>query len=117
MTKSEIIDSLLDQALDRDSFVDDNDPDDIFVHDAKALREAAELLKSVPEWICVNDKLPEEYQLKDGTLINFLVYMPEFGVDVGNYVKPAETWTCMGIPVEVTHWMPLPTAPKEESAL
>ncbi len=62
MTKAEIINSLLDQALDRDSFVDDEDPDCIFAHDAKALREAAELLKAMPEWISVKDRLPEVYQ-------------------------------------------------------
>ncbi len=48
MTKAEIIESLLDQANDKDSLADDSDRDDIFTQDAKALREAAELLKDAP---------------------------------------------------------------------
>jgi hypothetical protein len=50
---------------------------------------------------------------KDRTLINYLVYSPDYGVDVGNYVKPAKRWVCMGLPMNVTHWMPLPEPPKE----
>lgn len=44
MTIDEIISSLEDQAKDRDSSVDEDDPDCIFRRDAKALREAASLL-------------------------------------------------------------------------
>jgi hypothetical protein len=49
---------------------------------------------------------------KGGDLINYLVFMPEYGVDVGNYAKPVKTWLCMGIPCKVTHWMPLPEPPE-----
>lgn len=45
MTLEEIIRSLEDQALDRDSSVDEDDPDCIFRHDAAALRAAVELLQ------------------------------------------------------------------------
>lgn len=45
MTLEEIIRSLEDQAIDRDSSVDEDDLDCIFRHDAKALRAAAELLQ------------------------------------------------------------------------
>ena len=45
MPISEIIDSLEDQAQDRDSFVEKEDPDCIFRHDAAALRAAVKLLR------------------------------------------------------------------------
>ena len=52
MTKAEIIASLLDQARDKDALAN-GEVDSIFADDAQALREAAELLKSVPEWFSV----------------------------------------------------------------
>ena len=48
-------------------------------------------------------------------LIGYLVFMPEYGVDVGNYAKPVKTWLCMGIPCKVTHWMPLPEPPERST--
>ena len=57
---------------------------------------------------------PEVWRDKNGTMVNYLVYMPKYGVDVGNYMKPAEQWLCLGIPCKVTHWMPIPKPPKEE---
>lgn len=56
---------------------------------------------------------PEVWRDKNGTLVNYLIYMPEYGVDVGNYVKPAKRWLCVGLPVKVSRWMPLPEPPKE----
>ena len=67
------------------------------------------------EWISVKERLPEAWRTDDGTLVNYLVYMPEYSVDVGNYVRPANVWVCMGLPCKVTHWMPLPEPPKEET--
>ena len=64
-------------------------------------------------WINAKDRLPEKWQDDKGNLINYLIFMPEYGVDVGNYVKPAKSWVCMGFPVKVTHWQPLPEPPKE----
>lgn len=65
-------------------------------------------------WISVKDRLPEEYKGEDNELINYLCYMPEYGIDIANFMKPAGIWVCMGLPVKVTHWMPLPEAPKED---
>ena len=59
MTKAEIISSLLDQARDKDALAN-GEADSIFADDARALREAAELLKSVPEWVSVADRLPND---------------------------------------------------------
>lgn len=65
-------------------------------------------------WISAKDRPPEEWKEKGGDLINYLVFMPEYGVDVGNYAKPVKTWLCMGIPCKVTHWMPMPEPPEVE---
>lgn len=67
---------------------------------------------TVQEWISAKEP-PKEWKDAYGTLINYLVYMPEYGVDVGNYMQPANTWLCMGLPGKVTHWMPMPKPPKE----
>lgn len=50
MTLAEIIRSLEDQAEDRDSSVDEDDPDCIFRRDAKALREAGSCLAELGEY-------------------------------------------------------------------
>lgn len=65
------------------------------------------------KWISVNEKMPEKWQHENGELVNYLVYMPDYGVDIANYFKPAERWVCMGLPATVTHWMQLPEPPKE----
>ena len=71
-----------------------------------------------PKWISVKDELPKKW-CEDGadrTLVNYQIYSPRYGVDVGNYVKPAGRWVIMGLPVDdVTHWMPLPEPPKEDN--
>lgn len=72
-----------------------------------ALALIHQLESKVPKWISAKEP-PKEWKDDDGTLKNFLVYTPEYGVDIGNYMKTAKTWVCMGIPCKVTHWMPLP---------
>lgn len=87
MTKAEIISSLLDQARDKDALAN-GEADSIFADDARALREAAELLKSVPEWVPVADRLPND----DATR---LVVLP--GDDNKIYMEKREygvTWRC-----------------------
>ena len=76
--------------------------------------ENAALREKVPQWISVEDRLPEAWKNEeDNTLINYMIYSPYFGVDIGNYHKEAGTWLCMALPCTVTHWMPLPDAPSE----
>ena len=67
------------------------------------------------KWISAKDNPPKYWRADDEerTLINYIVYSPDYGVDIGNYVKPAKQWLCMGLPMNVTHWMPLPEPPKE----
>ncbi len=82
-----------------------------------ALNDAIYLINNpsmVQKWKSVKDEPPKEWKAADGTVINYLVFMPEYGVDIGNFLKTAETWLCMGLPAKVTHWMPLPESPKEE---
>ena len=66
-------------------------------------------------WIRTADRLPETWKHKDGTLINYLVYMPEYGVDIANYFQSADEWVCLGIPCEVTHWMEMPKPPTKKN--
>lgn len=76
--------------------------------------ENAALREKVPQWISVEDRLPEAWKNEeDNTLINYMIYSPYFGVDIGNYHKEAGTWLCMALPCTVTHWMPLPEATGE----
>lgn len=79
--------------------------------------ENAALREKVPQWISVEDRLPEAWKNEeDNTLINYMIYSPYFGVDIGNYHKEAGTWLCMALPCTVTHWMPLPEAPEGNNA-
>ena len=68
---------------------------------------------TVQEWISVSEP-PKEWRRDNGEMINYLVYVPEFGVDIGNYGEPAKCWLCMGLPCKPTHWAHLPTPPKQE---
>lgn len=44
-----------------------------------------------------------------------LSYIPSFGaVDIADYHPDVDEWTFMGMPITVTHWMPLPEPPEEE---
>lgn len=74
--------------------------------------ENAALREKVPQWISVEDRLPEVWKDEDGVLVNYMIYTPEFGADIGNYHAKAKRWLCMAIPCTVTHWMSLPSAPK-----
>ena len=74
--------------------------------------ENAALREKVPQWISVEDRLPEAWKDEDGVLVNYMIYTPEFGADIGNYHAKAKRWLCMAIPCTVTHWMPLPEAPE-----
>ena len=65
-------------------------------------------------WISCKDALPEKWQEGDKkTLVNYLVVIPEYGVDIANFLRPAGKWLCMGIPCKVTHWAELPKGPSK----
>lgn len=67
------------------------------------------------QWIpCSEKKSPEEWiDDDDNTYINYLIYMPYFkAAGVGVYNDDKESWLFRGVEVKVSHWMPLPDAPK-----
>lgn len=66
---------------------------------------------TVQEWHPASEP-PKEWRRDNGEMINYLVYVPEFGVDIGNYGEPAKCWLCMGLPCKPTHWAHLPQPPK-----
>ena len=66
------------------------------------------------EWISVEDRLPEVWRNDEtAELVNYMIYSPDFGVDIGNYHATAKKWFCIVLPCTVTHWMPLPEPPEE----
>ena len=87
------------------------------LRDASALlaKESAELLER--RWIPVTERLPEVWRNDEtAELVNYMIYSPDFGVDIGNYHAKAKKWLCMALPCTVTHWMPLPSGPEVENA-
>ena len=78
---------------------------------ALVTKESAELLER--RWIPVEERLPEVWRNDEtAELVNYMIYSPDFGVDIGNYHAKAKKWLCMALPCTVTHWMPLPSGPE-----
>ena len=68
---------------------------------------------SVVRWIPVTERLPEVWRNDETSeLVNYMIYSPDFGVDIGNYHAKAKKWLCMALPCTVTHWAPLPEPPE-----
>ena len=80
-----------------------------------ALQQEIETLRGqVPRWIPVDERLPEVWRNDEtAELVNYMIYSPDFGVDIGNYHAKAKKWLCMALPCTVTHWAPLPEPPEE----
>lgn len=79
--------------------------------------EFADALAETPapqlRWIPVTERLPEVWRNDEtAELVNYMIYSPDFGVDIGNYHAKAKKWLCMALPCTVTHWMPLPSGPE-----
>ena len=78
---------------------------------ALVTKESAELLER--RWIPVEERLPEVWRNDEtAELVNYMIYSPDFGVDIGSYHAKAKKWLCMALPCTVTHWMPLPEPPE-----
>ena len=75
--------------------------------------ENAVLREKVPQWISVDDRLPEDH------LKRYLIAFKDAGgsiVDAARYI-PGLGWECYNWDVPqklITHWMPLPEAPEGE---
>ena len=76
--------------------------------------EEIAVLQEREKWVPVTERLPEVWRNDETSeLVNYMIYSPDFGVDIGNYHANAKKWLCMALPCTVTHWMPLPEPPKE----
>ena len=81
-----------------------------------SVADAFTLCKLEPpcRWIPCSERLPEICSV-NGKTVSYLVYVPSFGaVDIADYHPDVDEWTFMGLPVTVTHWMPLPGPPEDE---
>ena len=82
-------------------------------HIAALQQEIEKLRRQVPRWIPVDERLPEVWRNDEtAELVNYMIYSPDFGVDIGNYHAKAKKWLCMALPCTVTHWAPLPEPPE-----
>ena len=65
--------------------------------------------RTMAEWISVKDRLPERNQ-------RVFVYRPEMdGADTGP-MSVQWGWSCACKRTDITHWMPLPEPPEEDTA-
>ena len=84
---------------------------DLIIQDLR--RENAELRARVPQWVSVDDRLPEPY-------VSVLVNMPgekPFRTVREGFISNDGIWQSAMIrrePGEVTHWQPIPQPPKGE---
>ena len=103
---------------------------DCGIHGCQIVQEAAELIEKLTDrcaryaeeiavlqerekWVPVTERLPEMWRNdKTSELVNYMIYSPDFGVDIGNYHANAKKWLCMALPCIVTHWRPLPDGPE-----
>lgn len=77
--------------------------------------EEIAVLQEREKWVPVTERLPEVWRNDEtAQLVNYMIYSPDFGVDIGNYHAKAKKWLCMALPCTVTHWKPLPDGPEVE---
>ena len=79
----------------------------------EALRKFQVAVASKPRWICVDERLPESDQ-------RVIYHTTEGAVEIGKYKPEFSVFTQGEIFAwirrdAVTHWMPLPEPPKEET--
>ena len=81
----------------------------------------AKLEESIPRWISVKDRLPENEQMVIGytpvdgyMFIGFHKTEVAFGYDWSSWFIITSMRSTKTVTKKVTHWMPLPEPPKEE---
>ena len=83
-------------------------------------KEIAELREKVPQWISVEDRMPDTVPCDAGTEYSEAVVVWTNGNkamiavwDGIDWICPCDFWEAWG--EEITHWMPLPEPPKEDT--
>lgn len=83
-------------------------------------KEIAELREKVPQWISVEDRMPDTVPCDAGTEYSEAVVVWTNGNkamiavwDGIDWICPCDFWEACG--EEITHWMPLPEPPKEDT--
>lgn len=81
-------------------------------HIGEFTEKVSQLEAAQPKWISAKEPSEEDTD-KEHMPIDYLVYAPKYGVNVGNYVQSVNRWVYRGRPADVTHWMPMPKPPEE----
>lgn len=83
-------------------------------------KEIAELREKAPQWISVEDRMPDTVPCNAGTEYSEAVIVWTNGnkamiavYDGIDWICPCDFWEAWG--EEITHWMPLPEPPKEDT--
>ena len=83
-------------------------------------KEIAALREKVPQWISVEDRMPDTVPCDAGTEYSEAVVIWTNGNkamiavwDGIDWICPCDFWEAWG--EEITHWMPLPEPPKEDT--
>lgn len=114
MTREEIL-AAAKQCVCGDRDQDYGSPEKSFNMIAALQQEIEKLRGQMPHWIPVEERLPEVWRNDEtAELVNYMIYSPDFGVDIGNYHAKAKKWLCMALPCTVTYWAPLPEPPEVE---
>lgn len=72
-------------------------------------RTPAADVEPVRRWIPCSERMPKVCKKT-----SYFAYIPRFGaVDIADYHPDVDGWTVNGLPITVTHWMPLPEPPEE----
>ena len=80
------------------------------VYDAIGHMVAAQAVQFESPWHRVEDELPDDSR-------DVIIFTTSGIVGIGSFIRPNwyQWYSGGGLPVDVTHWMPLPEPPKEDA--
>lgn len=104
------IEELMAQVKDKD-FLIQQQADEIerLRRDVKKQHEKMiELAKRLPHWVSVEERVPDDSR-------EVIIFHTSGIIGVGSFIRPNwyQWYSGGGLPVDVTHWMPMPEPPKE----